>query len=91
MTVRVRKSDLAVLKSIVEPAIADYKAIMKREVKQFAKKEVPCAVLIDEARYLPEYDANNAKDSCIGGILLHCRKGRIVCSNTLDERLKLCY
>jgi hypothetical protein len=27
----------------------------------------------------------------MGGLLTHARKGRIVCSNTLDERLALCY
>ena len=27
----------------------------------------------------------------MGGILMHSRRGRIVCSNTLDERLQLVY
>jgi len=27
----------------------------------------------------------------MGGILMHAKKGRIVCSNTLDDRLQLCY
>ena len=27
----------------------------------------------------------------MGGILMHARKGRIVCSNTIDERLQLVY
>jgi hypothetical protein len=27
----------------------------------------------------------------MGGILMHARRGRIVCSNTLDERLQLVY
>ncbi len=27
----------------------------------------------------------------MGGIVLHTRKGRIVCSNTIDERLQLVY
>jgi V-type H+-transporting ATPase subunit E len=91
VSIRCRKSDLALVKQIIEPAVADYKAVMKKEVKQFANKEIPCTVKIDETKYLAEYDENEAKDSCMGGLLLHCRKGRIVCSNTLDERLKLCY
>jgi V-type H+-transporting ATPase subunit E len=91
VTVRCRKSDLTIVKGIIEAAIAQYKAIMKKEVKIFADREVPCKILLDEVKYLPEYDENEGKDSSMGGILLHCRKGRIVCSNTLDERLKLCY
>ena len=27
----------------------------------------------------------------MGGIVLHAKKGRIVCSNTIDERLQLVY
>lgn len=27
----------------------------------------------------------------MGGILLHAKKGRIVCTNTIDERLQLVY
>jgi hypothetical protein len=27
----------------------------------------------------------------MGGIMLHARKGRIVCTNTIDERLQLVY
>jgi hypothetical protein len=27
----------------------------------------------------------------MGGIILHAKRGRIVCSNTLDERLQLVY
>lgn len=64
---------------------------MKREVKVFKDREVPCHVKIDDSKYLPEYDENDTSESCMGGILLHTRKGKIVCSNTLDERLHLCY
>ena len=64
---------------------------MKKEVKAFKTREVPCKVTIDKAKYLAEYNENEATDSCMGGLLLHCRKGRIVCSNTLDERLQLVY
>ena len=44
-------------------------------------------------KFLPEFieSSENPLDSCMGGILLHARKGRIVCSNTLDERLQLVY
>ena len=27
----------------------------------------------------------------MGGFMCHAKKGRIVCSNTLDDRLQLCY
>ena len=91
VTIQCRKSDLDVVKSIIDPAVKEYKEIMQREVEAFKGKDLPCKVLIDEKKSLPEYDSREGVESCIGGIVLHCRKGRIVCSNTLDERLQLCY
>lgn len=64
---------------------------MKKEVLAFKNREVPCKVNLDEGKHLPEYDENEGQESCLGGVVLHCRKGRIVCSNTLDDRLRLVY
>ena len=91
VNVRCRKSDYAVVKTVIEPAVEEYKKLMKKEVKIFKDREVPCKVNLDENRYLPEYDENEGAESCLGGVVLHCRKGRIVCSNTLDDRLTLVY
>jgi V-type H+-transporting ATPase subunit E len=91
VSIRCRKSDLPHVREIIAPAMEEYKHIMKREVKAFEHRDVPIAVKIDETKYLPEFDPNEATDSCMGGLLLHSRRGRIVCSNTLDERLSLCY
>ena len=91
VNVRCRKSDLAHVQSIVDAAIEEYKKLMKKEVKIFANREVPIKVNVDQNRYLPEYDETEGAESCMGGIVLHTRKGRIVCSNTLDDRLQLVY
>jgi len=74
----------------VQQAAADeYKALMKSEVKFFNDKDVPCNLIIETIKFLSEYDDTEGAESCMGGIVLHARKGRIVCSNTLDERLQL--
>ena len=91
VTIQCRKSDLEVVKSIIAPAVAEYQEIMAREVSALGGKKPPCEVLIDDKKSLAEYDSREGVESCSGGIVLHCRKGRIVCSNTLDERLQLCY
>ena len=91
VNVRCRKTDYDVVKTIVEAAATDYKKLMKEQVKAFANREVPCKVNLDEGRHLPEYDETEGAESCMGGIVLHCKKGRIVCSNTLDDRLQLVY
>lgn len=51
---------------------------------------MPLKIVLDD-KYLPEYDENEGADSCMGGVVLHAKKGRIVCSNTLDDRLQLVY
>jgi hypothetical protein len=58
VVVRCRKSDEKLVQEIIEPAIEEYKSIMKREVKVFQNRDVPCKVTIDKARSLAEYDAN---------------------------------
>ena len=91
VTLRCRKSDLGLVKDVLEDAIQQYRKMMSTEVKAFEGKDVPCKVKIDEKNFLPEYSEEAGVESCMGGVVLHARKGKIVCSNTLDERMQLCY
>ena len=91
MNIRCRKSDLAAIQSILDQAISEYKTLLKKEVQYFQDKEVPINVIVDTLKFLPEFNKAEGTESCMGGILLHTKKGRIVCSNTLDERLQLVY
>ena len=68
-------------------AVEEYKNLLKSEVRLFKDRDVPLKLIIDKDRFLPEYDETEGGESCMGGILLHAKKGRIVCSNTIDERL----
>jgi V-type H+-transporting ATPase subunit E len=91
VNVRCRKSDLPTVKKVVEKASEEYKALMKAEVKGLKNKEIPLKINIDEHRFLPEFleKSVNPAESCMGGVVMHAKLGRIVCSNTLDERLIL--
>ena len=64
---------------------------MRDNVKALKGQEPPVNIEIDPKKYLPEYNPETPSNSCSGGIKLHARKGRIVCSNTLDDRLELVY
>lgn len=88
---RCRKSDETLVQSVLEQAVKEYQVLMSKEVKMLKGREPPCKLSLDEGKYLPEYNENEASESCIGGILAHCKKGRILCSNTFDARLALCY
>ena len=89
--VRCRQSDVKIVEEIYIAAGEDYKKLMKKEVDFFKDKEIPLKLHLDKDKFLAEYDDNEGAESCLGGVVLHTRKGRIVCSNTLDERLHLVY
>ena len=57
----------------------------------FKDKDVPCEVIIDNSKYLPEFSDKQGAESCIGGAVFFAKRGRIVCSNTLEDRLKLVF
>jgi len=89
--IRCRRSDIELVRQVYERAGEEYKALMKREVLLFKDRDVPLKLNLETEKFLPEYDETEGAASCMGGIMLHARKGRIVCSNTLDERLQLVY
>jgi V-type H+-transporting ATPase subunit E len=89
--IRCRKSDLTYVLEVYKQAAEEYKHLMSTEVKVFKGKDVPCKITVESNKHLPEYDETDGAQSCMGGIMLHAKKGRIVCSNTIDERLQLVY
>jgi len=76
---------------IAAQSVEEYKHLMKSEVLLFKDKDVPLKLIVESEKFLPEFDDTEGAHSCMGGIMLHARKGRIVCSNTIDERLQLVY
>lgn len=89
--IRCRKSDLALVEKVIAKASQEYKDLMKREVPRLKDKEIPLNLILDTKKFLPEFNehSENPADSCMGGVLMHAKLGRIVCTNTLDERLHL--
>ena len=55
------------------------------------KDDIPCNVTIDPKHHLPEYNEDNPTNSCLGGFVMYAKKNRIVCSQTLDDRLAMTY
>lgn len=56
VVIKCKKEDEETIKKIIEPAVNEYKALMKKEVKFFKDREVPCVVKIEANRYLAEYN-----------------------------------
>jgi V-type H+-transporting ATPase subunit E len=92
VVLKIRKSDADLIDSIIEDAVVQYKALMIDQVKALeGKSDIPCEVLVDTKNYLPEFNAEDPNHSCLGGFILFCKKNRIVCSQTLDDRMSLVY
>jgi V-type H+-transporting ATPase subunit E len=87
--VRCRQADLPLVKEVVEPARAQYKT-------QYGD-DAP-ALTVDSAAFLPPGPSGgkggsggDAAAACSGGVVLTSADGRIVCSNTLDDRVGIAY
>ena len=92
VTLRCRESDHSLLAAVIDDAVSEYKQLMLSQVKALeGKTDIPCVVTIDENNRLPEYNESDPTNSCLGGFVMYCRKNRIVCSCTLDDRINMVY
>ena len=63
------------------------------QVKIFEGKsadDIPCKISIDKKKFLTSVD-DDPKTGVIGGFKLLCKKGKIVLSQTIDDRIYLCF
>jgi hypothetical protein len=73
-------------------AIKSYRELIVKEVKRFQgmnPDEIPCNIIIDKT-YLDSVE-DNESNGIIGGFKMYAKKGRIVCSQTIDDRIDLCF
>lgn len=86
VALKVRKADLSLLKDSLEN--------IKSKYKQVTGDEAP-ALEVNEKDFLPAEPKNaeeaDETESCTGGVVASSANGAIVCSNTLDERLRIAY
>jgi len=82
LLIRIRPEDEKLVEGVLKDAIADYKARSGRDVD----------ATIDKKHYLPSGpSASNTGLTCSGGVLLTADDDKIICDNTLDQRLSLAF
>ena len=89
---RCREEDKKLMEEVQVTAIKRYRDIIVKEVQRFQgmkPEEIPCNVIIDGTAL--ESVENNATSGIIGGFKIYAKKGRIVCSQTIDDRIDLCF
>ena len=90
--IRCREADKEIIEGIIDDAVSTYKDMVISQVKKFAGKttdDIPCKIIIDE-KFLENVEDND-KTGIIGGMILYAKRGRIVCSQTIDDRIDLCF
>ncbi|KAG1678157.1 hypothetical protein FOA52_016094 [Chlamydomonas sp. UWO 241] len=81
--VKVRQVDLLLVKEVLEPARTSYTKVTGNPA---------VSLTLDQASFLPPPPTPGSElASCNGGISLSSADGRIVCNNTLDDRLRISY
>jgi len=90
--IRCREADKDIIESVKDEAIQQYREMIVSQVKRFEGKspeDIPCNIIID-GKYLESIE-DNETSGCLGGFKLFAKKGRIVCSQTIDDRIDLCF
>jgi len=83
-----RKEDVTVVTAQIEPAIKLYQEFMRTATGITPK----AAIDLDQQEFLPSGPVKGElRLACLGGVVLSAREGKIVCRNTLDSRLDLCF
>jgi len=77
-----RKSDVELIKAVLETAKHEYASLGGRQVD----------LSIDDRNFLPPGPSDSYKGPiCSGGVILSALDGKIICKNTLDARLGLAF
>jgi V-type H+-transporting ATPase subunit E len=79
--IRARKDDIG----LVEPILDDCAKLFKEVIKKETGVDFPVNLTLDKNNLLNE---NLVK---IGGVVLAAHRGKILCTNTIDTRLDLCF
>jgi len=82
VAVRHRKEDTNLVRAVLEDAAAEYTRRTGKQVE----------LVLDTKAFLPPAPVPGSHaPSCSGGVLLSAQDDRIICDNTLDQRLNLAF
>jgi len=88
VSLKCRKEDLNIVRTQVDIALKHYQEFIKNSTGIVPK----CRIEINTTDFLPPSPRKGvAGVSCCGGIILSARNETIICSNTLESRLDLCF
>ena len=93
VVIRCREQDVGLIEDVMEEAVSEYRQMIVDQVKIFEGKspdEIPCKITIDTSKYLLSAD-EDPKAGIIGGFKMLVKRGKIVLSQSVDDRIALCF
>ena len=78
----VRENEVSLVEDLISECQEEYSDLMMRETGD----EYNCDLKVIDDIFL-----NNTNGALCGGVILYAKKRRIVCSNTLEDRLNLVF
>lgn len=82
LEIKVRKEEVGLAESMLEECETEFSELMERETGT----NYSCKLTVIKDMFLDE--SNGAR---CGGVILYAKERRIVCSNTLEDRLNLVF
>ena len=82
LELKVREEEVGMVKGILAECEAEYTDIMKRETT----RDYACTLTVMEDQFLTVENGGRC-----GGVILYAHNRRIVCSNTLEDRLNMVF
>ena len=82
LELKVREQEVSMVQGILSECEAEYTDIMKRETT----RDYACSLSVMEDQFLTAENGGRC-----GGVILYAHNRRIVCSNTLEDRLNMVF
>ena len=82
LELKVREEEVDLVKGIISECESEYTDIMKRETT----RDYACSLSVMEDQFLSVENGGRC-----GGVILYAHNRRIVCSNTLEDRLNMVF
>jgi V-type H+-transporting ATPase subunit E len=90
LLLKCKRDDLQLIRELIPECEQEYVEIMAREVNQIETEEVKVEYNTKLILVETEFLNSEAGGKC-GGIVLTSKDKKIVCDNTLESRLNLCF
>jgi vacuolar-type H+-ATPase subunit E/Vma4 len=92
--IRVREDDKDIADELLSECEADYSRIMEEQTNRVGEYECKLSVIDGNSNWMggrANHWLTESDNGLCGGVILYAHNRKIVCNNTLEDRLNLCF